>query len=619
MIQAATTTALPPSEVFTAWLNWWLQSQYAATGEWPLPPAPAPASSSRTHNGNTAQRSFTPPPHMPSADVRPGHSDYRAEWPGAGGVGVEYESYYSQPPMPGIARPVGVLPVEEKPHTPSRTGFDYLESEYGVMAGELLKKTAITGIAMVNCQKVMALILAWCCFSVFRFEKRGRKGRWMTLGLDRISRELRLTNKTTLETLKLLQTAGLVIVTRAGLSLGQGDKAQVLISEEEIGWLREDFARLTDEEGGGPHGYLNPRFLQSNVIKSYPSRKGLQLFGGNSFYFLKEDVDTTPLSPFNPFVSLKKEVRNSQGQAKRTSPAIPILEKDVKRPVDRTKTDVVKGLHSLKKHGKGPSATEKRALQAEKGRDRTSPAGENVLQRPHDMNHDLNDMNDSYPTPAEKAKFKPYKELSEGEQTAIGLLKSAHKIFPDLAGANITAFNPIIAWKVAQEQPLEKIEWAIQKALYDWTSFTANPKSKNRPRSSAALIMHNLKSGEGYELMAELTAENLADMDQRAAEYRKKKGQKSAEKEANREKGSTGHDRGTFGNEPEPKPGSRSDLGGNRKAAKGQTFGMGQEQSLAGDDENYTTLLTDPRYNGDGINGFKSLPDRRTKAELEAI
>lgn len=189
-----------------------------------------------------------------------------------------------------------------------KTGYDYLQSEYGEAARAILAgRPGLGRYLEINggAEKVLSIVLAWCNHVLFR-EMGDRQGRYMSLGLDRFSREAGLTTRNVQVALKALQQAQLIETTLAGLELGQTEQTRrIPVPADELFALKADCLALSAEQGGGATGYLSPRcwqFHNTNTNSDQPSKSKAT---SNVFYILKKDVWESPLirelRPFNPF------------------------------------------------------------------------------------------------------------------------------------------------------------------------------------------------------------------------------------------------------------------------------------------------------------------------------
>lgn len=255
----------PPQEVLFSWLIGWLKEEYARTGRWPMPPKD----------------------------------------------GANFSFY--QPPMPGLAGPVKVEAQADqgKHHKHSRaarrTGFNYRQSEYWIAAGSLIEEQAARPVAVelrFGCQLVLSLILAWMNFPLFN--SGARQGDWMTLGCDRMCKELRVTSRNVLSYMYELERAGLVLPGRVGTGL---------ISRLEFDTLKADIPQLAD--------HLAPDLAGKDVACDYWQARCVQQ--KSTFYRLKPGISRPSLPSFNPF--------QPEARAERT-------EKDLGRTWDGPEKDV---------------------------------------------------------------------------------------------------------------------------------------------------------------------------------------------------------------------------------------------------------------------------------------
>jgi hypothetical protein len=221
----------PPQEVMVAWINYMLKEQYARTGQWPMP-------------GSESL------PTLPAA----------------------YTVY--QPPLQGLATPGAATEHHHKHSRASRrTNFNYQQSEYWAAAGRLIEEQAARPVAVelrYGCQMVLSLILAWMHYPLFN-GTGGRGGEWMTLGCDRMCKELRITGRNVLSCMYELERCGLVLPGR--LETG-------IISRLEFDTLKADIPMLASS------------FWQARCVQQK-----------STFYRLKPGVARPSLPVFNPFLS----------------------------------------------------------------------------------------------------------------------------------------------------------------------------------------------------------------------------------------------------------------------------------------------------------------------------
>jgi hypothetical protein len=127
----------------------------------------------------------------------------------------------------------------------SSTGYPYRYSPY-FKAAEQLIQTKATGVIPVDmvadCKLVLALILAWCNYSLFKSEGSSRQGEWMTLSRVKMARELGKQDQRIGECLSELARVGLIRYGLAGEEFG-------MISSEEFDWLAYDCKYLLRLQG----------------------------------------------------------------------------------------------------------------------------------------------------------------------------------------------------------------------------------------------------------------------------------------------------------------------------------------------------------------------------------
>jgi hypothetical protein len=162
------------------------------------------------------------------------------------------------------------IPIREVAQVIPARRFDYAASEYFTEAESLVKTSIRPELASeFRCVLVMAFILAWCNFSLFR--KRG--GAYMALSALKASRELGIGLNQFRAAITALQGAKLIQV---------GTVETQVIPRNEFEKLKYDAGLLPPEQGGG-------KFWAARSIQE------------KTFIYRLQVIPASDLSEFNPF------------------------------------------------------------------------------------------------------------------------------------------------------------------------------------------------------------------------------------------------------------------------------------------------------------------------------
>ncbi|MEI6590334.1 MAG: hypothetical protein WCO38_10370 [Verrucomicrobiota bacterium] len=202
-----------------------------------------------------------------------------------------------QMPLPKML-PYFLRVAEEKPEGRLRAKsriaerYNYDKSPYYTEALRLIGESRRKDLSP-NCQKVLALIIAWTQFDLFN-GIGGRHGEFMTLSTRRLAKEINMSPELFRDCIGDLEGAGIILPGKIG-------EIEVITAEE---WkqLKSDVANLSTELGGGEKGFWNPKSVQ---------RK-------NWIYKLKVTC-SEDLPKFNPFTSTDRTTTTNTADTNSTS------------------------------------------------------------------------------------------------------------------------------------------------------------------------------------------------------------------------------------------------------------------------------------------------------------
>lgn len=251
---------IPPAPIVWAWLSYFFET----TGEWLLPP------------GEEGEKVTAPSPVTLSGESQ---SQQRPDEAAYHQAGASQSLITYQPPFPTMLPYAPVAPEQFSTSSKTKvksggvtTGYNYAASPYFVEAERLIAQAPIRPIAeplLFNCKLVLALVLAWCHFPLFK-AMSGRSGKWMALGYEKGVAELKLNSKSFGVYLTELQGAGLLQAGRVVTGTVGWEEFERL--KHDVRYLATEGGTASERLGGGAVGFWPERAIQekSNIYRLSP-------------------------------------------------------------------------------------------------------------------------------------------------------------------------------------------------------------------------------------------------------------------------------------------------------------------------------------------------------------
>jgi hypothetical protein len=241
----------------------WIVARGNTTGEWIMPPGQLEQLAEIEHGGTSVPGSsraeqwegkpngrITQPPVILAWDEQPQLEGVEQFLKGSsltlnnsvsfpGSISSKHPSAFQ--PLASSTITANNNPARERTmvavtRKPGSTGYPYRYSPYFKVAERLIQSQMTDVIPpdmLADCKLVLALIIAWCNYPLFKSEGSSRQGEWMTLSRVKMARELGKQDARIGECLGELARVGLI---QYGLA---GEEFSV-ISCEEFDWLAYD-------------------------------------------------------------------------------------------------------------------------------------------------------------------------------------------------------------------------------------------------------------------------------------------------------------------------------------------------------------------------------------------
>jgi hypothetical protein len=267
----------------------WIVARGNATGEWLMPPGQTeqpvqaaqvgtdvPGSSRAGHREGRPTGRITQPPVILAWDEQPEPEGVEQFLKGReltlnnsvsfpGSISSKHPSAFQ--PLTSSTVTANNNPARERSMVAAtrKTGYPYRYSPYFKVAERLIQSqttSVISADMLADCKLVLALIIAWCNYQLFKSEGSSRQGEWMTLSRVKMARELGKQDQRIGECLNELALIGLIRYGLAGEEFG-------VISAEEFDWLVYDCKYLPRLQGSVAADWWGARSCQKKRTLFY--------------------------------------------------------------------------------------------------------------------------------------------------------------------------------------------------------------------------------------------------------------------------------------------------------------------------------------------------------------